>query len=167
MASDYALAESPGMPAAGHTISTTRITLPPDTTTKLERVDTGRIRSEHAHLSLVFMTTLMQAAAGSLLFALLCHRSLQPHVAACCLPSTAVALNISVFHLGRPAYAWRALKMWRRSWLSREVLLFGLFFRRSLPVTAGSCLIAVPATGCSSACNGSRASNNALRDSRS
>ncbi len=41
---------------------------------------------------------------------------------------TAFTLNISVLHLGRPAYAWRALKMWRRSWLSREVLLFGLFF---------------------------------------
>jgi DMSO reductase anchor subunit len=33
-----------------------------------------------------------------------------------------------VLHLGRPAYAWRAVKMWRRSWLSREVLLFGFFF---------------------------------------
>src|SRR5439155_8624488 len=27
----------------------------------------------------------------------------------------------------RPIYAYRALKMWRRSWLSREVLLFTLF----------------------------------------
>ena len=40
---------------------------------------------------------------------------------------TAFALNVSVFHLGRPAYAWRAMKMWRRSWLSREVLCFSLF----------------------------------------
>ena len=30
-------------------------------------------------------------------------------------------------HLGRPAFAYRALKMWKRSWLSREVLLFGCF----------------------------------------
>jgi len=29
--------------------------------------------------------------------------------------------------LGRPIHAYRALKMWKRSWLSREVLLFGLF----------------------------------------
>jgi DMSO reductase anchor subunit len=35
-----------------------------------------------------------------------------------------VALAASTLHLGRPAYAYRALKMWRRSWLSREVLLF-------------------------------------------
>jgi DMSO reductase anchor subunit len=42
--------------------------------------------------------------------------------------ATAFTLNLSVLHLGRPAYAWRAVKMWRRSWLSREVLLFGFFF---------------------------------------
>jgi len=124
---DYATAESPGMPAAGHTISTTRITLPPNTTAKLERVDVGRIQPEHAHLSLVFMTTLIQSVTGSLIFALL-FRPIQPMLLTLLLCITAVALSISVFHLGRPAYAWRALKMWRRSWLSREVLLFGLFF---------------------------------------
>jgi DMSO reductase anchor subunit len=38
-----------------------------------------------------------------------------------------LSLGASTLHLGRPIYAWRALKMWRRSWLSREVLLFSLF----------------------------------------
>src|SRR5438128_1548808 len=37
------------------------------------------------------------------------------------------ALGASTLHLGRPIYAYRALKMWRRSWLSREVLLFAAF----------------------------------------
>jgi DMSO reductase iron-sulfur subunit len=124
---DYTAAESPGMPAAGHTISTTRITLPSQTTTTLERVDTGRIHPEHAHLSLVFMTTLIQSVAGSLAAALLFNHA-NATLLTLLLAITTVALNISVFHLGRPAYAWRALKMWRRSWLSREVLLFGLFF---------------------------------------
>ncbi|HET6217810.1 MAG TPA: DmsC/YnfH family molybdoenzyme membrane anchor subunit [Acidobacteriaceae bacterium] len=141
--SDYALAESPGMPAAGHTISTTRITLPPDTATKLERVDAGRIAPEHAHLSLVFMTTLMQAVTGSLAAALFFHAT-RPLLLVALLGITAVALNISVFHLGRPAYAWRALKMWRRSWLSREVLLFGLFFAALAGFTAATCLDALP-----------------------
>ena len=68
---NYASAESPGMPEAGHTISTTRITLPPKTETVLERVDAGRIRPEHAHFSLVAMTTLMQSVAGCLAAALL------------------------------------------------------------------------------------------------
>jgi DMSO reductase anchor subunit len=38
-----------------------------------------------------------------------------------------LALNASTLHLGRPIHAYRALKMWKRSWLSREVLLFGCF----------------------------------------
>jgi formate dehydrogenase iron-sulfur subunit len=38
-----------------------------------------------------------------------------------------VSLAASTLHLGRPIYAWRALRMWRRSWLSREVLVFTLF----------------------------------------
>jgi formate dehydrogenase iron-sulfur subunit len=135
--SDYALAESPGMPAAGHTISTTRITLPPNASTTLERVDTGRIQLEHAHLSLVIMTTLIQAATGSLSFALLFH-GVQLTLLLALLAITTVAIHVSVFHLGRPAYAWRALKMWRRSWLSREVLLFGLFFVALTCLTASA-----------------------------
>ena len=42
----------------------------------------------------------------------------------------AISLGASTLHLGRPIYAWRALKMWRRSWLSREVLLVLLVCRR-------------------------------------
>jgi DMSO reductase anchor subunit len=38
-----------------------------------------------------------------------------------------LALNASTLHLGRPVHAYRALRMWRRSWLSREVLLFTSF----------------------------------------
>lgn len=124
---NYTTAESPGMPSACHTISTTRITLPAQGAAALERVDVGRVRPEHAHMSLVFMTTLIQMVTGALAATLLWSRASAP-VLSLLLLVTAVALNISVFHLGRPAYAWRALKMWRRSWLSREVLLFGLFF---------------------------------------
>ncbi len=136
---DYSAAESPGMPAAGQTISTTRITLPSKSVASLERVDIDRIRPEHAHLSLVFMTTLMQAVAGSLAV-LLSNRAVNAATLTLLLFATAFTLNISVFHLGRPAYAWRALKMWRRSWLSREVLLFTLFFGALSIATAASCL---------------------------
>jgi len=124
---DYTSAESPGMPPAGHTLSTTRITLPRESDAVLERVDSGQIHPEHAHLSLVFMTTLMQAVAGAL-FVLLLRHELDAIRLCILLAITAIALNISTMHLGRPAYAWRALKMWRRSWLSREVLFFTLFF---------------------------------------
>jgi formate dehydrogenase iron-sulfur subunit len=124
---NYAAAESPGMPPAGQTISTTRITLPKKSAAWLERVDTGVTPLEHAHGSLVVMTTMMQASFGALAV-LVFTKAIGPVEMTLLLVLTAFALNVSVFHLGRPAYAWRALKMWRRSWLSREVLLFGIFF---------------------------------------
>ncbi len=89
------------------------------------------------------MTTLMQAVTGSLVAALLWDAA-QPLLLVALLGITAVALNVSVFHLGRPAYAWRALKMWRRSWLSREVLLFGLFFLALTGLTLTACVHALP-----------------------
>jgi DMSO reductase anchor subunit len=38
-----------------------------------------------------------------------------------------LGLTASVFHLGRPLYAFRALLGLRTSWLSREILAFGVF----------------------------------------
>jgi formate dehydrogenase iron-sulfur subunit len=140
--SDYAAANAPGMPNAGYTISTTRITLPPDSTATLERVDSETLRPEHPHWSLVWMTSLIQLSAGTLSVALLSRHS-GPVALTIILALTVFTLNISVLHLGRPAYAWRALKMWRRSWLSREVLLFGLFFVALSSLTAAAWLEAV------------------------
>jgi formate dehydrogenase iron-sulfur subunit len=137
--SDYATANAPGMPSAGHTISTTRITLPENSTVTLERVDIETLRPEHAHWSLVWMTSLIQLSTGTLTVALIWRHS-GPIALTLISALTAFTLNISVLHLGRPAYAWRALKMWRRSWLSREVLLFGLFFAALSALTAASWL---------------------------
>jgi len=142
---DYGGAESPGMPAAGVTISTTRITLPEPGAFQLERVDVGHIRPEHAHLSLVFMTTLMQAVSGALIFGLLDETTSAITLFSLVLIAS-VALTVSAMHLGRPAYAWRALKMWRRSWISREVLLYSLFFGGLVALTGLSMAKSLPAS---------------------
>lgn len=132
---DHAAADAPGMPNAGQTLSTTRITLPAKTNAPLEKVDIETLRPEHPHWSLVWMTSLIQLSVGSLVTAVATHRT--DHILlTLTLVLTFFTLNISVLHLGRPAYAWRALKMWRRSWLSREVLLFGLFFSSLTTLTA-------------------------------
>jgi DMSO reductase iron-sulfur subunit len=136
---DHATADAPGMPNAGQTLSTTRITLPAKTSAPLEKVDIETLRPEHPHWSLVWMTSLIQLSVGSLVTAVVTHRT-DPILLTLILVLTVFTLNISVFHLGRPAYAWRALKMWRRSWLSREVLLFGLFFTSLTTLTALSWL---------------------------
>jgi DMSO reductase iron-sulfur subunit len=139
--SDHADANAPGMPNAGHTLSTTRITLPEGSTVTLDRVDIETLRLEHAHWSLVWLTTLIQLSVGSLFVAVVSSR-FNCIALTLIFALTAFALNISVFHLGRPAYAWRALKMWRRSWLSREVLLFGLCFLSLAALTLASWLSA-------------------------
>jgi formate dehydrogenase iron-sulfur subunit len=161
--SDHAAANAPGMPSAGHTISTTRITLPDRSAVTLDRVDVEMLRPEHPHWSLVWMTSLMQLSVGTLVTALVSGNA-NCAALTLILALTALTLNISVLHLGRPAYAWRALRMWRRSWLSREVLLFGLFFLsllaltlaewistlRMLPLTSGALVVlqyAAPAFG--------------------
>ena len=124
-------ANAPGLPSADDSLSTTRITLPPVLPSNATKADAYRVRPEHPHWPLVVMTVLTQtsvAALGTLLVETLLHPAQRPRFAAIgILLVTMIALSASTFHLGRPAFAWRALSMWRRSWLSREVLLFSMF----------------------------------------
>jgi sulfite dehydrogenase (quinone) subunit SoeC len=49
-----------------------------------------------------------------------------------------VSLVASFFHLGRPLRAWRAVMMWRTSWMSREVIVLPMFI---LLVAIWACLV--------------------------
>src|SRR5258708_7325553 len=60
-----ARANSPRLPAAEQTISTARVTLPASMPTEVPNADQTRVRPEHPHLPLVFMTVLTQLAAGA------------------------------------------------------------------------------------------------------
>ena len=53
--------------------------------------------------------------------------ALQPVGAALSAAMLAAGLAASFFHLGRPERAWRAVAMWRTSWLSREVIVLPAF----------------------------------------
>jgi DMSO reductase anchor subunit len=46
--------------------------------------------------------------------------------------ASGVAAGLSTLHLGRPQLAYRALLNWRRSWLSREIILFAAFVGASV-----------------------------------
>jgi len=128
---DYSSANAPGLPSADDSISTTRITLPRNLPPDTRKSDIYRIRTEAPHWPLVVMTVLTQLSVGT--FATLWL--LQMFGASTSLTAAALlallvgglALGASTLHLGRPVYAYRALKMWKRSWLSREVLLFTCF----------------------------------------
>lgn len=84
----------------------------------------------HPSFSVIFFTTLSGLGYGLWIWSAsaLLHYGSQRGVhylmplALGVLPVT-VGLLSSVFHLGRPARAWRAFSQWRSSWLSREGLL--------------------------------------------
>jgi DMSO reductase iron-sulfur subunit len=123
-------ANAPGMPSADDSISTTRLTLPRHAPHDLQKVNHGHLCAEQPHWPLIVMTVLTQLSVGA--FAAICSIQLAgagTHRMAVVLALSAalLALSASTIHLGRPIHAARALKMWRRSWLSREVLLFTIF----------------------------------------
>jgi len=122
---------TPGVPVADQSISTTRITLPKHLPPNARPVDLVRLALAEAHWSLIAMTTLTQLSVGTLATVwLLQLLGTSTALGAAALTSVLVgslALAASTLHLGRPAHAYRALKMWKRSWISREVLLFAAF----------------------------------------
>lgn len=88
----------------------------------------------HPAFSVIFFTTLAGASQG-LVVALAIARLARvplPHMFVLVALVVAgvmllVALVASSLHLGRPERAWRAVLMWRTSWLSREVIVLPAF----------------------------------------
>jgi DMSO reductase anchor subunit len=107
------------------------VTLPDNLVPDTGRVDLQRVEQEHPHWPLVFMLVLTQLSVGA--FAVLWLLEMQGRgtgltiAALGSLGLAGISLAASTLHLGRPIYAWRALKGLRQSWLSREVLTLSLF----------------------------------------
>jgi formate dehydrogenase iron-sulfur subunit len=126
-----ALNPAPGMPLNDASLSTTRVTMRKDLPPTTRPLELTHVSPEHPHWPLVIMTVLTQLSVGA--FAAIWLLQLTGAVerlglaAFASLSVAGLALMASTLHLGRPIHAYRALKMWRRSWLSREVLLFTAF----------------------------------------
>ncbi len=97
--------------------------------------DAEALSPAHAHPPLTLMLVLTQLSVGTLLALLvaaavpaagLTALAAAP-VAATALGTAVLALAASVLHLGRPLQAWRAVLGLRHSWLSREIVAFGVF----------------------------------------
>jgi DMSO reductase anchor subunit/NAD-dependent dihydropyrimidine dehydrogenase PreA subunit len=95
--------------------------------------DAGRLKLDHAHPPLSVMLVFTQLSAGSFLINAIAvwlgtvgmHEAGIISLIAFVVGLTGIAL--SLLHLGQPLKAWRAFLGWRRSWLSREIIAFGLF----------------------------------------
>ena len=138
---DYATADAPGLPPAGITVSTTRIVLP-DGLPDLVAATDHSVEPEDAHWPLVALTLLTQLSLGTVAATVVAEAAggagrggLAGGAVGAALAGT-VALAASLLHLGRPAVAFKALRNWRTSWLSREVALLSAFSAASLAYAA-------------------------------
>jgi formate dehydrogenase iron-sulfur subunit len=124
----------PGAPSPAITVPTTQFKTRQVLPRNLAPADFHSVRPAHNHLPLVFMLVLTQLAVGTLVveralaaIAPAVVAPLAPITATLALVSAAVALAASTLHLGRPLYAFRALRAVGRSWVSREIVAFGGF----------------------------------------
>jgi len=130
----------PGAPSPNITV--------PTTTYKTRRVlprnvvpaDFHRVRSSHNHAPLVMLLVLTQLSVGTFIADLLLDKLAgaesvdigRQYRSVVALAMGLLALGASVFHLGRPQYAFRAVLGLRTSWMSREVVAFGLFAKSAV-----------------------------------
>jgi Fe-S-cluster-containing dehydrogenase component/DMSO reductase anchor subunit len=137
----------PGAPDPEHTLPTTQYKTQRALPSNLRPADFYHTKAEHSHPPLVIMLTLTQLAVGAFVVAGAAeHLSAAPVgnrllQASYAVAVTLAALGASVFHLGRPLLAYRAVLNLRTSWLSREALVFGLFAK--LAIVYGA-LVAAP-----------------------
>jgi formate dehydrogenase iron-sulfur subunit len=93
------------------------------------------LHPQHSHPPLVGMLVLTQLSVGAFCVDILTNHlqksplisEMQPFHSIIALCLGLLALGVSVLHLGRPQYAFRALLGLKTSWLSREILAFNLF----------------------------------------
>ena len=98
--------------------------------------DYHAVQAEHAHWPLIIMLVLTQLSVGAFLIGELLHANLLgssslahvlPIQALSALGFGILSLAAATLHLGRPLLAYRAVLGLRHSWLSREIVAFGVF----------------------------------------
>ncbi|HTQ08205.1 MAG TPA: DmsC/YnfH family molybdoenzyme membrane anchor subunit [Polyangiaceae bacterium] len=130
----------PGSPSPTITVPTTTYKSARPLPRNVLPADFHRVRSSHRHVPLVFLLVLTQLSVGAFVVDLVLERfggyrtleEARPYQSLVAVAMGLLALGASIFHLGRPKYAFRAILGLRTSWMSREVLAFGLFAKCSL-----------------------------------
>ena len=141
----------PCAPDPSYTQPTTRYITTRELPDSLVAADAATLRPQPPHWPLVIMLTLLPAAVGCALsaavltaapaefvtyyvtnlsaaFAGAAPANVTYYVTLAASLLGATGLAASVFHLGQPLRAWRSFLGWRRSWLSREAMVFGAWF---------------------------------------
>jgi len=134
----------PGSPSPAITLPTTRYKSAKPLHESLRPADGHELKPQCAHTPLGIMLVLSQLSVGSFAVERLLLSSpsanlpgsLRPALTLIALLVGFAALASSTLHLGRPLGAWRAFLGLRRSWLSREIIVFGLFATLAMLYTA-------------------------------
>ncbi len=130
----------PGAPSPGITVPTTTFVSERALPRNVLPADFYSVRPAERHLPLVVMLVLTQLSAGAYalesLFSLRAGDSGgglvdQAH-SLLALSLGLLALGAATLHLGRPLYAFRAFLGLRKSWMSREIIAFGLFVKLAI-----------------------------------
>jgi Fe-S-cluster-containing dehydrogenase component/DMSO reductase anchor subunit len=116
--------------------------------------DYFRVNPQHAHWPLVVMLVLTQLSVGAFSAGLILEQWLSDPIigtlrllhAIAALGFGLLALAASLFHLGRPHLAFRAVLGLRHSWLSREIIAFAAFAALA-SVYAGAIFVTQPPAG--------------------
>lgn len=116
----------PDAPAPDYTRPTTKYRSAEPLPSNLRAADHAEINPSQAHPSLVSFLVLTQMSVGGFFVAMLLGAASKT-LATVSLAAGMAGLLTSVTHLGRPLKAWRAFLGVGRSWLSREILIFGMF----------------------------------------
>jgi DMSO reductase anchor subunit len=125
----------PGAPSPGITVPTTVYATTRALPRNLLPASFYRVTPSEHHTPLVIMLVLTQLSVGAFavdaaaraLAPAAAPDSWRPLHALLAVVLGLAALGASVLHLGRPLYAFRAVLGLRTSWMSREILAFGLF----------------------------------------
>jgi Fe-S-cluster-containing dehydrogenase component/DMSO reductase anchor subunit len=117
----------PAAPEGSYTVPTTQYVTNRTIPEGVEAADRYALHPEHGHFPLVLMLVLTQLSVGLYGFSLFAESHLSNYLRLGGFVSMAIGLAASTAHLGRPLGAWRAFLGLRRSWLSREIVTFGLF----------------------------------------
>ena len=160
----------PGAPEPALTLPTTAYRTGRVLPRNMVPADYRTVRPEQAHWPLILMLTLTQLSVGAFLVERLLElfvpgaltASIRPVHSASALVFGLLALGVSVLHLGRPRYAYRAVLGLRHSWLSREILAFGIFAGLAVVYAAWSWAGSAGWPGVCAAGNGSGADDAVL-----
>ncbi len=112
-------------PAGDYTLPTTRY-INGTTAPRLVAADAVELKPQPAHWPLIVMLILSQASVGVAVITAL-QRAGTISTFLLSVAFGIAGLGASIFHLGRPMGAWRAFLNLRQSWMSREIVMFGIY----------------------------------------